>query len=224
MVSLVFDSSSLIAVSETCNIEVLYFLKERTRGNFLIAPIVKDEIILHPIKVKKFELSAVRLKKLLLDGVVSVISSHLLVKETREIMDLANGIFHVDGKPLKLVHDGEAASIAVFSFAKADALVVDEKTTRLLLEAPFKMRETLQSEYEGKLEINEDGLKKFREKTKGIFVLRSSELVAMAAKKGFFKNYRTSEEEAFRASIYALRQAGCSLTSEELKEYEGIRL
>jgi hypothetical protein len=224
MISVVFDSSALISLVETCNSPLLYFLKEKTASNFLITPKVKDEIISNPLAAKKYELSAIRMRRLLLDGVLSVISSPQLVRDTKEIMNCANTLLYANEKPLTLIQEGEAQCLAIFSGAKADALAVDEKTTRLLIEDPFKLKQILQSEYDEKIEVNENSLKKFREKTRGIFVIRSTELVSVAASKGFFRDFRAQEQEAFHAALHALREVGCAITSEELAEYDSVTI
>ena len=222
MKSVVCDSSALISLADTCNIEALEFLRKNFSTSFLLTPVVKDEIISHPLKIKKFELSAVRLKQVLVENTLSVISSPTLVRDTQQVLEIANNLLLAGGKPLSILHEGEAQCLAIFASARAGALVIDEKTTRLLIEDPLKLRQVIQSEYEEKIEVNAGNLQEFKKRTQDILVLRSSELLAIAAMHGFFAKYKASEEEAFHASLYALKTVGCSLSQEELEEYAQV--
>ncbi len=222
MPKIVCDSSSLISLADTCNAEALMFLKERTGAEFVIPPVVKEEIIGAPIKVKALEYSALRIRKLVEDGVLLVESAPGLQAKTSEILDSANSIYLVGGKPLRVLHEGEAEALALASPAAASALLVDEKTTRLVLEDPVKLKKVIEGEYAEKLVLDMPAYQKFRSLVPPMPIMRSAELLALAAKRGYFKQYGEYEEEAFHASIYSLRMAGCSLAQEELKEYEEI--
>jgi len=224
MNGVVCDSSALISLSDTCNIECLYFLQHNSSASFLIPPSVHREIITAPLHIPRFEFSAVRLKKVLDDGVFTEVTSPQIEQKTREIMDAANNCIQVDGKSLSLLHDGEAQCLAVYEVAGASALAIDEKTTRLLIEDPQKLLRALKEEYAGKLVVNEPALQRFADKTKGIRIIRSAEIVAAAAEKGFFKQYRGLENQAFHAALQALRRAGCSMTENELKEYAQFKV
>lgn len=219
MTSIICDSSALISLAETCNISSLYFLRE-FNASFLITPAVKDEIIRRPMLTKQYEFSALRLKKLIDDRVVQIITSPTLVQETRNILSICNSVYSVNGRTLKIIQEGEAQCLAIFESAKANALLIDEKTTRMLIEDPLRMRNIIQSEYTKPVLINENRLAEFKKRTKDIKVIRSAEIIAISAIKGFFRDFRDSEHEAFKASLYALRNAGCNLSQEEIHEYE----
>ena len=226
MTAIVCDSSSLISLAETCNIAALAFLRERSQARFVIPPSVHREIITCPINIPHLEFSAVRLNKLVVDGIVSVVSSPQLAASTREILYLANSVFRLDGRPLEIVHAGEAECLAAYSSANASALAIDEKTTRLLVEDPEKLYSVIREEHAhaGNLWIDKPSLERFRQRTAGMQVLRSSELLASAALKGFFSEYGDFADQAFHAGVFALRRAGCSLTGGEISEYRNVRL
>lgn len=224
MKSIICDSSSLISLAETCNINVISFLKTFADVQFVIPPSVYSEIITCPIRIPQFEFGAVRLRKLLDDEVISVFSPPTLAVDTKQLLSLANNVFRLDGQPLQIVHAGEAECLAAYSSAQASALAIDEKTTRLLVEDPYKLAEAMQSEYKGKLLVDKQALDQFNLRCKKITVLRSSELLATAALKGFFSDFKDFEDEAFHSSLYALRRAGCSLPTTELEEYGKLKL
>ena len=185
---------------------------------------MKDEIISNPMHVRKYVFSAVRLRKVLNDGVLRVVSSPSLISDSRKILDEANSLFSSGNKPLQILQEGEAQCLALFSSAKIAGLLVDEKTTRLLVEKPEKLREAMHSEYRQGVGMNETALAGLRKRFANIAVIRSTELLAVAAKNGFFENYKTDENNAFHASLFALRSAGCSISTSELDEYSGINI
>jgi predicted nucleic acid-binding protein len=222
--NVVCDSSTLISLAETCNISCLQFLRERAPVNFVIPPSVYNEIISCPINLPQFEFSAVRLSKILADGTISLYSPPGLKNRTQKILRAANNVLRVDGRPLEILHAGEAECLAVCSEAGAAALAIDEKTTRLLLEDPRKLWEAVSSEYGGRLSFNELAAREFRSLACSVAVIRSSEIIAVAALKGFFAEYGEFEDEAFHSALYALRRAGCSLPLPEVGEYKRVRL
>ena len=95
---IVCDSSSLISLSDTCNIDVLRFLRQHG-GKFVIPPAVEEEIVEHPAQLKQYAFSAVRLRKLVDDGVVFTQSPSRLASEKQSVENAANGAIRVDGKP-----------------------------------------------------------------------------------------------------------------------------
>lgn len=218
------DSSALISLAETCNIDALSFLKEKTGTSFIIPPSVKDEIISNPMRVRKYVFSAMRLRKVLNDGVLRVVSSPSLIADSRKILEEANKLFSSGNKNLPILQEGEAQCLALFSSAKIAGLLVDEKTTRLLIEKPEKLRDVMQAEYRQKVEMNETALASLRKRFSNIAVIRSAELLAVGAKYGFFQNYKSDANDAFHASLFALRSSGCSISTGELDEYSGINI
>ncbi|MEM0475894.1 MAG: hypothetical protein QW343_03815, partial [Candidatus Norongarragalinales archaeon] len=203
-----------------CNIDVLRFLKQRG-GEFVIPPAVKEEIVEHPAQLKQYAFSAVRLRKLVEDGVVRAQAPPRLASEKQAIENAANAALQVGGKPLRLIHSGEAECLALLRLLNAEekALLVDEKTVRLLIESPNTLAERLRSEYEGKVLLNERRLKAFRDGLEGVAVIRSTELVAVAASLGFFADYGAAARDAAHTALSALQLAGCSVSSGELNEY-----
>ena len=223
MPAIVCDSSTLISLSDTCNIECLYFLRNNSSASFLIPPSVYNEIITCPLHIPRFEFSAVRLRKALEDGAFHQVTAPQIEQATREIMSAANKCFRLNGKPLSLLHEGEAQCLAAYNAAGAAALAIDEKTTRLLIEDPFKLLQALKEEYRGHLSVDESALATFTEKTRGMTIIRSAEIIAVAAQKGFFQEYKAFENQAFHSALNALRRAGCSMTQNELEEYSQIK-
>lgn len=216
------DSSSLISLSETCNIEALGFLSKNSRMRFYISPAVEKEIIFNPLNYTQHAFSAMRLKKQVLDGVLKVASANPK-PEYDALYDLSNHLFSVNGNPLKILQAGELECMAVYRKVRADAMLVDEKTARLVIESPRKLLETLRAEYRSRVDLNESAGVKLEELLSGVKVFRSSELLALAYGKGFFDGYKPVAADAFHAAEYAARNAGCSISAKELAEYEKLK-
>lgn len=219
--NIICDSSALISLADTCNIGALAFLTQ-LGIRFYITPGVKDEIINRPLTIRKYAFSAARLQKNVNDNTLRFVTSTTLHQQTQKILETANHMIRVDKKPLELLQLGEAECIAAFASVSADALLIDEKTTRMLIENPYKFRETIAAEYKQDAALDTQKRGEFEEAAKGITCMRSAELLAYAYRKGFFDEYKENRDTAFKASVYSLREAGCSLTSTEILEYEAL--
>ena len=55
-------------------------------------------------------------------------------------------------------------------------------------------------------------------------VIRSTELIAVAASLGFFADYGAAAKDAARTALGALQLAGCSISTGELKEYASLKI
>ncbi len=220
MKTLVFDSSSLISLSESCIVSTLRFLKNKTGARFIAPESVFEESVGRPSKIKQYGFSAVRIKRLFFEGVMErvVVDGRL----TEKVLSLANNLFYVGRVPLELIHLGEAECLAYAH--NTNGMVIDEKTLRLLVEDPNKLRGLLKGEYGGRLVINEERLVEWQSLARGIKILRSAELVGVAAKQGYFKKFEDDEGFAYKSAIYALRGFGCSLTNDEMREFENTNV
>ncbi|HLC37912.1 MAG TPA: hypothetical protein VJI71_00480, partial [Candidatus Norongarragalinales archaeon] len=205
MKTLVCDSSSLISLSESCNLGVLSFLKQKFGVDFVIPPFVQKEIVERPSRVGKFAFSAARLKHLLTERTLRVASVPSLSFETRKILSTANSLFYHQ-KPLTILQQGEAECLALLKPLNAKALVIDEKTTRLLVEDPQKLFSIMLSEHDA-VKATEQNLGFFK-KEFPYPNLRSTELLAFAAENGFFESYGSDENDIFHSAVYALRYSG----------------
>lgn len=214
------DSSSLISLVETCNLESLSFLKRKKKAAFLVPPAVVYEIIENPLHIHRYAFTALRLKRALQERMLEPFESKGLAQNTREILQHANNIFSVNGSPLKILHPGEAECLAGYQDSQAKGIVVDEKTTRLLIENPQLLFESLKNEFGNSVRISEASLNKLRDKVRSFSALRSTEIIAIAFENGYYSSFGDDETDAFHAAAYALRQAGCSITSHELSDYE----
>ena len=222
--TIVCDSSSLISLAETCNLGVLSFLQEDFKADFVIPATVENEIVGRPSKVGRFSYTAARIRHLVNESVLRVVANPSVASEAEKIMARANSLFYAENpdRPLKILQQGEAECLALLAPLQSKALLVDEKTTRLLLEDPKKLFSLMKAEHP-QTGANEKAMAEFQ-KQFPFPAMRSTELTAFAAQNGFFEPYNADENEVFHASIYALRYAGCGISQKEIDDYQKMRV
>ena len=216
---LIFDSGVLINLAQSCLLSIFRDLNKTFQGEFIIPDTVKYETIDHPIKIKKFGWGAMRIKALLDDEIIKLPETEELVTEkelrekTNEVMDRINNAFSSDGKSIHLVERGESECLALsllLSERKIEnAVVIDERTARMVCEDPEKLQKLMSEKLEAKLELKENGLKEFQK----IKVLRSPELMYIAYKKGLID----SDTHKLEAMLYGLKFGGCSISEKEVQ-------
>jgi len=216
------DSSSLISLTDTCLETILRFF-HRSNVLFIIPPSVEYEIITRPLKMtmKAYQFSAMRLKKLIEDEVLMKVEAETDAP-AKEILELTNSIFFAKGKPLHMVDMGEAEMIALAKSLKIKTLLMDERTTRMLVEAPFEIKDHLEEELRVNVMVNSSHLQKFSDIVSGMRVIRSSELVAVAYEKGYFDNFGADKKKMLEAALYKTKFSGCSVRFDEIEEFMRI--
>jgi predicted nucleic acid-binding protein len=217
------DSSSLISLSDSCLDSLLYFFRDNFSVKFIIPKSVEYESVTRPLsmRTKIYCFSAIRIQDMINDGVIEVIEADTET-ETKKLMELGNGIFYAHGKPLKLLHLGETEMIALAKKLEVDSLLMDERTTRVLLEHPVSLAKHFQSEFHTNIMVNREKLSGFSERAGKMDIIRSTELVYIGAQQGFFNPFGKLESQAAEAALYKLKYSGCAVSFKELKEYEGM--
>lgn len=213
------DSSALISLGDSCLDSLLYFLHERFHLRFIIPPEVEQEIITRPISsgLHQYYFSALKMQKALEDGVLvktAVGESSL----TQQFLQAANHLFFLKGQPLQLLHPGEAGMLAIAQQLGVSTLLIDERTTRMLVEAPFRMKAHLEEEFGIHVMVNKSNLDRFAELTRDMQILRSSEMLILGYENGFL-NHFSRPRDALEAALYKVKFTGCSIGFEEIKEF-----
>ncbi|MEM4389763.1 MAG: hypothetical protein QXG98_03795 [Candidatus Micrarchaeia archaeon] len=216
--SVVCDSSALISLTDSCFLPLLYELKKHMRGAFLITPTVRYESIEHPMKIREHAMAALRLLNAERDGVIQTVTKELK-SEREEILRITNNLFLINGRPLNLVQAGEAEALALAVETGVRDILIDERTTRMLIEAPLALREHMEKEFEESIKVNEGNLRRLAELTRGLNAFRSCELIALAFERGYFRKYGEAERQALEAALYAVKFAGCGVSFEEIDSY-----
>jgi hypothetical protein len=214
------DSGVLISLTAGCLDGILHFFAEKHDMRFVIPPSVEYESVTKPLRsdLKKHLFSAIRIKGAIEDGVVVVIDAKVEDKAQR-IMNSANNLFYVKGKPLRLIHLGESEMLALALELGIPNILIDERTTRMLIEAPFRLKEHLEKEFSVNVMVNKNSYRELVSKISPLKALRSSELVMLAYENGYFKNFEDLQKSALEAALYKMKFSGCSISFDEIKNY-----
>ena len=213
MKAILFDSSALISIASTCSCPLLEKLKKDYKGKFLIPNQIKKEIVDVPSQILRFKHESYRIKQLIDKGIIEVVEDSVL--DADELGRVANSIFSANHKDIEIVHLGELSLLTLAKSMQCDAIVLDERTTRLLVEEPEKLPALLGSKLHTNIYTNHGRLKELREDLRGINILRSADLCTVA----YLKGYIEGDKDALFGLLWALKFAGCSIAPEEIADY-----
>lgn len=217
---IIFDSSTLINFALNGILDILINLKKNFKGKFLITSQIKYETIDHPRQIKKFELGSLKIKQLLDQGIIELpesigISSQEIEVKIREIMTIANHAYSFEGNWMEIIHEGEASCIALSLLASKrgieNAIAIDERTTRILLEKPENLHQIFETKIHAKIFHKE----KSTEQWGNITIMRSAELLYIAYKKNLID---IEDSLLLEALLYGVKYKGCAITEEEIRE------
>ncbi len=215
--SIVCDSSSLISLAESCQLDALSFLKQHMFGDFIYPRTVRIESMERPMNMREHSLRAFRLMDYEKSGTIKFVE-YDVTQKMNELMNTANNIFSVYGKPIQLMDPGEAAQVALAMEFGINCILIDERTTRTLIEAPFRHKEHLEREFRKTVNTNDRLLERFNDLTRDLKIIRSSEIILLSYKYGYFDHYGENKEKALEGALYGVKLCGCSISFEEIDE------
>ena len=157
---LFFDAGPVISLTMSRLIWILPKLKEQFGGKFYITPAVKYELVDRPINVKRFGFEALQVLKLIRKGVLEIYKN-VPTKNTVELKRLANSAFRIKGKTMDILQAGELESLACVMDTEAAAIVMDERTLRLLIEDSSEMKKLLHRRSKSKVEVDQQRIRQF---------------------------------------------------------------
>ncbi len=214
--SLFFDSSTLISMAITCSLPLLRKLKQSYDGKFYITESVYGETISRAMQSLRFRYEGYRVKELIDDKIIEVYPDKHLAGDINELMNTINHTYFAEGKPLNIVQLGEMSAIIAGFEEKTDAIAVDERIARLLIENTDLLKPWLEHKLHTKVTINEETMKKWFPRVSNKFVpLRSAEFAVTAWKKGIFGD----NKDVLYGLLWALKFAGCAITEQEIDFY-----
>ncbi|MBI2449882.1 hypothetical protein HYV49_06350 [Candidatus Pacearchaeota archaeon] len=223
MKCLIFDSSSIINLALNGLTDLLVKLKKIFGGKFIISSHVKYEVIDHPLKIREFKLNALKIKKLIDSKIIefpeSISLSKLdIEKKINEIIREVNHAYTAD-VPISLVHQGEASCLAISLLLTEknidNAIVIDERTTRLIVEMPINLKKLLEKKLHTNINLDEKHISKY----KNIKIIRTPEILFVAYKNNLLD---IENKEDLDAYLYAAKIKGTSIAEEEIKEIESM--
>lgn len=220
---LIFDSGPVISLTMNGMLPILEKLKGIFDGEFVITPQVKNEVVDRPMKIKKFKLEAMQVADLIKRGIFKMssdfVGSDKLDKEIKNMLKLTGSVLRTTatGEKISILHEGEASCLAFASLCGAESvIVIDERTTRMLTEAPGNLERMM----EKKLHTPLDADLKLLKKLKKFKFIRSAELLYVAYKKdlvGVDKN-----KDLLDALLYGAKFKGCAISSGEIEEIKKL--
>jgi hypothetical protein len=215
---LIFDSGALINLTINGLIQTMKDLATVFTGEFLITEEIEYETIEHPLHIKKYEWGALRVKDLLDEDIIMLAEGYAVTQKelknkTDKIMSEVNAAFTSNGKPIHLIEKGEAECMALSELLNEKGIdapvVIDERTARMLCEDPEKLRKLMEAKLRTKIEMKKDNLRNLEK----IKVIRSTELMYIAHKKGLIDG---NDERLLEAILFALKYGGCSISEKEI--------
>ncbi len=224
--ALIFDSGPVINFALNNILWLFSKLKKRYNGNFYVTRKVHEELIENPLKSQRFKFEALQILRYFNKKIFQVFPKKSFETQ-QKLFDLFNSIYKIKGNYLQVVHSAEVEAIAAALEINADAIVIDERTTRLILENPKLMAKIFSKRLHSKITINFDNLKTLQSMTKGIKMIRSIELAVYAYEQGLLDQYLTTSikrpnRTLLDAVIWGLKLHGCSITMKEIKEIKEI--
>lgn len=222
MKTLIFDTGPIISLTTNNLLWVLEPLKKRFKGKFYITQRVKKELVDVPLTTKKYKFEALQVLHMIEKGVLEVFESKVITHDGERLLSLANKSFKAKGKWINLLQAAETEVMAAASLYNAEAIVVDERTTRMFIEQPQDLKKVLVQRLHTKIDMHKSNVADLRKKTKNIHLLRSTELVLVAYELGlldnFIGNIPDARKQLLQSLLWGLKIRGCSITREEIDE------
>ena len=229
MSKMVVDSSTLISCGMNCLLWV--FDEFRYTGTeFLVPKEVEKEVIDRGLRTKKYRFEAIRVAHHFVNETLKT-SKKDLSKQTNKLLNLANSSFYIKNNPLKILEKADAEVAALAIKEKADAILTDERTLRLLIEDPDAMEKMLEHRMHKNVRVDKRKLYSFQKEVGKIRVLRSVDLLAAALTDKIFeptfqrcKKIGISEKDIISGILFALKFSGCSVSFREVNDLTNLVL
>lgn len=225
--TLVFDSGPIISLSTVNLLWLLEPLKKQFGGDFIIPKGVYGELIDRPLQTKKYKFEALQILPMINSGVLKTMDNEIIQSKAEYLTELANNIFKARGNWIKIVHQTDMEVVATGVHLGAAAIVVDERTTRVLIEQPKMVADRLMKKLHTRIDMNQENLSKFKKEVGKLRVIRSVELCVIAYELGLLEKYMFPEEEKtvpnprrtlLEGVLWGIKLNGCSIGREELED------
>lgn len=226
MKHLVFDTGPLITLVTNNLLWVLRDLKKYFKGEFLIPKDVKQELIDKPLRTKKFKFEAIFVMDYIKEGIIKISEKDVLAR-TNLLLNLANKIYRTKEKNIQIVGSGEISVLALASLLKAEACVIDERTTRVLIENPKRLLKILEKKLHMRVFMDSKMLRNFQKEVGKIKVIRSSELLLIAYELGLLDHYLqdgTDKKTLLDSILWGAKLRGCAISNQEIEEAKSLEI
>ncbi|MGC8929346.1 MAG: hypothetical protein ACP5OZ_02365 [Candidatus Woesearchaeota archaeon] len=223
--TIIFDSGPIISLTLNNLLWVLEELKKEYNGTFIIPESVKIELIDKPFMTKKYKFEALQVMKEIYNGTLNIVKSSIIKNRTQEILNIANTTFKAHNSFVQIVQEGEIEAISAYKHLNAEAIVIDERTMRMLIEEPHALKKLMESRLHTNIEVNKENFIKLKNIFSGINVIRSTEIATIAYEKKILntlivpneeKVYKNLKIELLESILWGLKLSGCSISEHEI--------
>lgn len=217
---IVFDTGPIISLVMNNLLWVIEDLGKIYDGNFFITPGVKKELIDKPLSTKKFKFEALQVLSYTSKNILQIVDMKRVHDDANELLDIANHIFKAKGNWMHIVSFAEMEALACGIHLGAEAIVVDERTTRMLVEDSNDLFSYMEHKLHTKMQVDRKNLAKFKKMTRGLRFIRSTELVLIAYELGFLDKYLPNipepKKQLLQAALWGVKLNGCAVSQEEI--------
>ncbi len=231
MAVIVVDSSTIISCAMNC---LLWIFDELTKKGitFIVPKGVKKEVVDSGLRSKKFKYESIRVIRHFSNGTFQVYEGDLR-KEASKLLSYSNSSFYIRHNPMRILQEADAEVAALAKKIKADAILTDEKTLRMLIESHDFVKKMLEKKFGEKIRMNESALHSFVKNVGNIEIIRSVDLIALAyslgvfdemLKKCFESGEIASKKDLIEGLLFALKFSGCAVSFKEINDYVNILL
>jgi hypothetical protein len=227
MRTIVFDTGPIISLTMNNLLWILKPLQEKFGGSFYITGSVYRELIEQPLGTKKYKFEALQILPYISDGTIKVADNQEIEKLADGLLEFANHSFSAEHSWIKIVHQADMEVLAAALLLNADAVVFDERTTRLLVEGPALLKDHLERKLHTNIYVDHNALDRASRELQSLKVIRSFELVSVAYELGLLENFIAKGEEhvvrnlrktLLEGALWAVKLSGCSVSTEEIDE------
>jgi hypothetical protein len=216
----VIDTGTMITLSGTCLMNIFKSFVKTNRINLMISSTVAQESVWKPITNKRFALNAARIKYAMSEQTVKVMPITAEIKNLQQkILNLANNTFYTNNNALQIIQAGEAEALALAKIFNAEAMFIDERTTRSLIENPSRLKQVLERRQEANVTVNQKNLDSLREMFPKLLMFRSVDIIAYAYEQGLFDHELAHGKLELEAALWAAKFNGCAVSENEINEY-----
>jgi len=166
---LILDAGPLINLSMNGLLEIFEKIKSQNI-TIAITSYVYQEVVNRPLNIPRFELGALKIKKLIDKKIIQFseelgINNQELEQETQKLLRIANSAIRTENKSIEIVSIAEtsclALSIILTKKGISNLIAIDERTTRVLFEKPENLRELMTNKLHRKINLSLNELKNF---------------------------------------------------------------
>ncbi|MBT4446275.1 hypothetical protein HOA92_03385 [archaeon] len=225
--SLLVDAGPIITLALSQLLWILEPLRQKTGMTFYITPAVYSELVEKPQTIRRFQFEALHVQKLLREGTIQLYSKKISKQTTTRLTRLANNSFQIKEGPLEILQAGELETLALAMETNA-AMLMDERTLRLLIEKPTGMKRLLEGRKRKRVKSNPEILKQFQALVGRPSIIRSVELIAVAFEFGIIdsflpeisptKDLNAAKRQLLESVLWNAKYHGASVIDHEIDE------